>query len=204
MTVQELIDLAKAVELQGLAVRDENASIVGFINLGLIEIYKRFPLEMNEHLVALQPNIELYTMPNDFMYLVAAYGEVDPNSAEEVNVLKVNTEDDPMSINTVSWNKVQIPTTVEGENISLIYVASPTAVSVDSLGDTVPIPPQMVEALLHYIGYRGHTAVNGELQAENSAHYARFEASIAKVTALGLFNQDDVDTGDRINTRGFV
>ena len=43
-------------------------------------------------------------MPADFMWIVAAYGEVPITSTDSVNALPINEEDNPLSINTVGWN----------------------------------------------------------------------------------------------------
>ena len=204
MTVNEVISLANGGELKGLAVKGDQETIVGYINLGLIELYKRFPISTKEFVIALNDGTEIYTMPDDFMYVVAAYGEVEEGSDDIVSILAINEEDNPLSINTVSWNQVQIPVPLEGSYISLIYVASPTILTVNELTAVVPIAPQMLEALLHYIGYRGHSSVNGEIQAENSTHYTRFDASCARIETLGLVTSDDLNMNSKFSSRGFV
>ena len=204
MTINDVITLAQGGELKGLAVKSDNETIVGYINLGLIELYKRFPIKTNEYIITLTEDTEIYTMPDDFMYIVAAYGEVDAYSDDTVNILAINEEDNPLSINTINWNQIQIPVNIDGEYISLIYAASPEFLSVDDLTATVPIPPQMVEALLHYMGYRAHSSVNGEIQAENSTHYTRFDASCARISTLGLFTSDDLNMDRKFSSRGFV
>jgi hypothetical protein len=203
MTIQQLVDLAVDGELRTLQVKDNTASIVGYINLGLIELYKRFPLDVQEHMITLLDGVEIYTMPSNFMWIVSAYDEVPETSNLTVLPIPINEEDNPVSINTISWNQVQVPVTVTGAYISIIYVAAPTYFTDADLATTLPIPPQMVEALLHYIGYRAHGSDDGNVQAENSTHYQRFELSCKRIEQMGMFTPDDLSMTSR-NIKGFV
>ena len=204
MTVRQVIELAKASELSGLSIASKDDVILGFINIGVLELYKRFTLKIEEYIVTLVDNVSIYTMPNDFMWLVAAYGEVDARSSELVNVLPINESDNPLSVNTVSWNKVQIPVSKHGSYISLIYVASPAMYSLTDIDDTLDLPAQMLEPLLSYIGYRANSAIDTGVQTEDNAWYIRFENSCTRVRTEGMINSNDMFTTGRIDTRGFV
>lgn len=204
MTVQNVIDLARNGELKNIAVRDDVSAVLGFINLGMIELYKRFPIKTEEHIIELQDGVDVYTMPDDFMWIVAAYDEVDEDSEAYVKVMPINEEDNPLSLNTIAWNKVQLPVSILNAYISVIYVAAPPVFTEADLAEELPLPPQMVEALLHYIGYRGHGSVDGNIQAENSTHYQRFEASCQRIRQEGMITPDDLNMDGRLGDRGFV
>ena len=149
MTIRQVIDLAKSSELTGLPVASKDETVLGFINLGVLELYKRFTLKVEEWLVALEDNESYYTAPEDFMWIIAAYGEVGSDSVEQVNILPVNEEDNPLSINTVGWNKIQVPLSVTGAYISIIYAATPKHYGTADINDTIDIPPQ-VQPISHY------------------------------------------------------
>lgn len=204
MTGREIIELAKYSELAQLSVKDKDEALLSYLNLGLVELHKRFPLVVEEYVLALVDGQSIYTMPSDFMYLIAAYGEVDKNSQEVVNPLPINEEDNIMSVNTVTWNKVQVPLVTGGAYISLIYVANPTLLTISDLDNEVDLPLQMINALLSYIGYRGHAALDGTTATENNVHYMRFVAHCDEIDKLGLFTRDDMYMNSRIETRGFV
>ena len=221
MTIQQVVDLARNSELKNLAVKDDISAIVGYINLGMLELYKRFPLEVKEHMIELVEGTDIYTMPSDFMWMVAAYDEVPEDEFVNTISVPINEEDNPLSINTVSWNKVQVPVEVNGAYISVIYVAAPPVFMydsetkiysyVDSDGVTqsgadlgLPLPAQMTEPLLHFIGYRAHGAVSGEINGENRAHYMNFEASCNRIEQRGMFTSDDVNMDYRYENRIWV
>ena len=204
MTIRQVIDLAKVGELNGLGIANNDAAIVGFINLGMLELYKRFALKYEEYLITLDENISTYTMPSDFMWIYAAYGDLDARSGDFVNLLPINKEDDPISINTTSWNKIQVPVNTGGAHISIIYVAKPTTYTVSDMDVELDLPPQMIEALLAYIGYRGNSTIDSGLQTEDNAWFIRFDSSCNKIKQESMLNSDDMYMKDRLGNRGFV
>ena len=204
MTVRQVIDLAKASELNGLGKASTDEVVVGYINLAMIELYKRFGLRNKEWMIELVDGVDIYTMPADFMWAVAAYGEVDIRSTEIVNQLPINEEDNPLSVNTVSWNKLQVPVAVSGAYISVIYVASPDVYTVNELEEVLDLPPQMLEALLAYVGYKGNSTIDSGVQTEDNAWYIRFEASCNKIREYGVMTSDDMYMNKRLSTRGYV
>ena len=202
--------MAKAGELKNLVL--DTDTILAALNLGIIELYKRFPLRVEEAIVTLG-NKEYYKMdgtdpdvdmPTDapYMWIVRAYGEVPMDCDVSVNELPINDEDNILSINTVNWCTIQVPASIDNETISLIYVAAPVLLTAVDLNKTLPIPPQLYEALLHYVGYRAHGALDGNIQAENSTHYQRFEASCQRAKESGMYTTDSMEM-DR-NMKGFV
>ena len=204
MTVKQVIDLAKASELTGLPAASKDETVLGFINLGVLELYKRFTLSVEEWIIALEDGQSYYTAPEDFMWIIAAYGEVGMDSVQEVNVLPVNEEDNPLSINTVGWNKVQVPLSVTGAYVSIIYAATPEVYSITDMNKTVNIPPQMIEALLAYIGWRANSTIDTGIQTEDTVWYNRFESSCSRLEVKGFINANDVVMTNRLNMRGFV
>ena len=204
MTVRQVIDLAKASELTGLPAASKDETVLGFINLGVLELYKRFTLSVEEWIIALEDGQSYYTAPEDFMWIIAAYGEVGMDSVQEVNVLPVNEEDNPLSINTVGWNKVQVPLRVTGAYVSIIYAATPEVYSVTDMDKTVNIPPQMIEALLAYIGWRANSTIDTGIQTEDTVWYNRFESSCSRLEVKGFINANDMVMTNRLNMRRFV
>lgn len=210
MLVSDVVALAKAGELQQLAIKDDDVAVISFINLGLIEIYKRFPLRTEEFIIALQDNVTIYNMPSDFMYIISAYDEAPADALGQPLTygpipVPINEENSPFSINTVSYNQIQVPLTTNGAYISIIYAVKPTLLTVADLATEIAIPDALVEALLNYIGYRGHGSVDGSLQTETNTHYMRFESSCRRARELGVaIATDSLDMTLRFQDRGFV
>lgn len=204
MTVRQVIELAKVSELNGLKVAGNDTAILGFLNLGVLELYKRFSLKVEEYIIELDESVGVYTMPSDYMWIIAAYGEVDVKSVETVNELPINEEDNPLSINTVGWNKLQVPLSVSGAFVSIIYVARPAMYELSELDSTLDLPPQMIEPLLAYIGYRANASIDSGVQTEDNAWYIRFNNSCDKIRQESMINSDDMFMSSRLSKRGFV
>lgn len=204
MTVGQVIELAKVSELNGLKIAENDAALVGFLNLGMLELYKRFTLKTEEYLITLDSGVSIYTMPSDYMWIIAAYGELDVRSGDFVNLIPVNKEDDPSSINTCAWNKIQIPVNTQGAYISIIYVAKPVTYTIDDLDEEIDLPPQMIEPLMAYIGYKGNATIDSGVQTEDNAWYVRFDSGCNRIKQESMLNSDDMYMNDRLGNRGFV
>lgn len=215
MTIQQIIDLAKKTELKNAAaVKEDTEAILGYINLGLIELYKRFPLDTEELIITMglngnenypytMINETVYQMPGNFMYIISAYGEVADQELVTINELPVNEEDNLFSINTISWNKIQIPLVTTGEHISIVYAAAPEYYTLDDLAEELPIPTSLVSALLAYIGWSGYSSID-PARAENTAYYQRFENACEVAKQYGVLTSDDMYMNKRITDRGFI
>tara|TARA_R110000744_G_scaffold147612_5_gene260581 strand:+ start:5142 stop:5771 length:630 start_codon:yes stop_codon:yes gene_type:complete len=209
MVIKDVIALAKYSELAGVAAKNDIDAIVAFINLGMVEIYTRFPIKVEEALIALEDDKVYYTMPDNFMYPLKAFGEV-PETADAMEVvqLSINDEEDPLSIFFNDWKTVQIPEATAGAHISIIYVANPiriTALQAEDEITSLAIPDSLIDCLLSYVGYRAHLGVKSDASSENNAHWKRFERSCKKAEELGVaFPSDSMTMPTRITDRGFV
>jgi hypothetical protein len=213
MTVADVIEYAKYGELAQLGVVvnlkstdpveviDAEKQIISYINLGLVELYKRFDLRTEETTVTMLEATTLYTLNEPSLNSIyAAYDELG-------NSYPLNDESNPLSILTPSYNTIQVPSPSAGGVIYLVYNASPVKLvwAEDLTTVVVEVPPVMLEALLHYIGYRGHGAMNGNVDGENNTHYVRFEASCERLETLGAVpTEDGITSGTKLEDKGFV
>lgn len=206
MLISQVIDMARNGELDNLSEDNfTDAKILSYINLGMIELYKRFELRSAEAIITMAEGKTLYSLDGsdtdvavdttaDIMVIQEAYDESGA-------WLAINEEEDEYGIMTPSFNQVQIPNPADGQKIGILYVAGPEYI-IDT-ATVLKAPVSLLEALLHYIGYRAHGAVNGNIDGENNTHYQRFEASTARVKQLGLVTSDNVS--DRaVYQKGFL
>ena len=220
MKLSLVLAQARSGELDSLSKKDKtDAKVVGYINLALIALYSRFQLATEEAIIRLRPDLPktIYTMnstdadvtvnglpmaDDEFMSVVAAYNE-------NGSVINVNDEKDPYSIFTVSYNQLQIPLLDSNTFVSVIYRQNPTLVAptydVDGNASEadVPLPLQLLECLLHYVGYRAHGAVNGAINTEHNTHYMRYEAACKQVEQMGVLTANDTDFGS-VELKGYV
>ena len=205
MLVSEVVNLAVSGELRQLAVRKDTSAVISFINLGLLELYKRFPLQQEEAIITLRNGKTTYVMDssdsdvsmgslNNYLIISECYdNQGDP--------VPINDEQNILGVMTPTYNTVEIPNIIDGEKISVIYRSSPKFVVSDS--ETLKIPMQLLEALLYYVGFKGHSTVTSDVKSENNAHYIRYDQSCLRVGAEGLVLVNDL-VSYNFNLRGFV
>jgi len=208
MIIKDVVTLAKYGELAGVASKNDIDAVVAFMNLGMTEIYGRFPIKVEEHIIELISGVTYYEMPDNLMYATNAYMEADQYSKERFAEVGINAEDDEYSVYFNDWNTVQVSEALTGAFISIIYVAKPTRITAEQALDGVTeldLPDTLVDCLLSYMGYRGHIGVKSDSQSENNSNMARFEKNCNKARENGIaFPADTASMVDRISDRGFV
>lgn len=205
MLIQEVITVAKHSELNSLAVKQDNLAILAFINLGLIELYKEFILQIEETSIIATVKDEKIELPLDFMYPLKAYYIKIVNSEE---VKEEVYSDKPSAKNQISFtnnSKVKVPAELVGKQIFVEYSAKPPKYTLDNLDEEMALPEVLVDCLLHYIGYRGHLGVRSDGQSENTSHYVRFMQSVKKARDRGVISfKNTQEMPNRLFDRGFV
>lgn len=220
MKLSFVLEEARSGELSSLSTKDKtDRKIVTYINLALIALYGRFQLATEEAIIRLRPDIPktIYTMSStdadvrvgpramvddEFMSIVSAFDE-------DGSEITVNDTNDPKSVLTVSYNQVQVPLLADSGYISLIYRKNPTLVvfmddgNGNALDTDVQLPLQLLEALLHYVGYRAHGALDGNINTEQNTHYMRFEQACERAEELGVLTADDT-MSKSVQLKGFV
>lgn len=210
MTTQDIITLAQHSELKQLAISNNTDVIINFVNLGLVELYKRFMLKTKEYIIEAIANVDKYKMPDDYMWILKAYHyKVTKNNymkatPSDIEPLAINDDTVNNSVNSIGYNMVQIGNLQIGHLYSLVYVASPTKVSTTDLTAEIPLPEQFIEPLLNYIGYLGHSTIDPNVQQEGNAYYTKFEMSIQRALAGGMFTQEGLGNSNRLEQKGFV
>lgn len=193
MTLQEVIDYARNGKIKNLSIDDDR--LIGFINLGLLEIHKRLPLITKEetiNLVEAKTNYDLVS--KDILYIESAFDKMGKE-------YPINDERNYNSIFTPTFNTIQVPNPVKDEIVIIMYVAEPTKLINPT--DEVNIPKSLLESLLLYIAYEAFESLNSEIQTENNTFYMRFENSIKKVKELSLVTQDDLGS-NKFEIKGFA
>lgn len=205
MIVEDVIHLAKYSELSNIAAKDNVVSIIAFINLGMIELYKRFALKRVEYTISIVEGQTVYDMPNDFMYATSAFKKVLICGKLHNENVPINEEQSVESIFFPTYNQVQIPDNLDLEEVSVVYVPKPIRYTVATIDQELDLPEVLLDCLLHYLGYKAHLGIRSDGQSENNYHALRFERSIKKAKELGVCPSTDYyKTTSRIADKGFV
>ena len=208
MLVSEAIAQLREAELKQLSVKDDKPTVISFINLGVLELYKRFELWDAEALITMVAGKSLYLLDGTDTDVTIDLSDKQLLIVEEAwdpdgERMTINDTEDSYGVATPKYNQIEIgpDAIVDGQQISIIFRAAP----IDLLHErqTIDLAPQFHEALFHYVGYRGHGSVKGDLKSENNTHYMRFEKSCDEVDMQGLGSRDDMESY-KFEKRGFV
>lgn len=202
------------------------ANILPHINMGLAELYKRFPLKMGDVIVQQYDHIQTY-------FLKRKYAQSNTESKEPVkyivdskyqpfidNVNKieriidelgrelfVNNSTEYWSVYTPSYDSIQVPLPEKENQMIVHYRAGHQVIKLDCLDPAkteIEIPPGYLEALLYYIGSRILTGLNTDGQiSEGNNYMQKFEQSCAKITELNLMNNDNT-SNLKLDNAGWV
>ena len=202
MTLRELITIAKFSELNTLRIAENDEVVVAFINLGLLELYGLFPLYTEEQILDLEDGKYIYDLNDDFMYMTGAY---DVNDAGQVRTLPINEEANPLSVNTINFRQVQIPSVATGAEIGITYVPKPPKMSQDNQDVEVPLPAALLQPLLNFVAFKAHSGMRADQEGEGSSYERRFLRSIENVRSRGIgIASDDMSMDTKLTQRGFV
>lgn len=198
--------------------------MISAINLGLTELYKRFPVKLSEVTIQLNDSVTQYhihsskaesNMPeggnpvdyyvkdsifypftNDLVQIEAVFNE----DGEEI---PLNDENMKYSLFTMGHNVIHHPYPEDENAIFIQYRAAAPKLAMDA-DDTaeIDIPPQFTEALVSYVAYRMFAAINMN-SAEAVNYYAKFEAACALINNLGLWHKAS-NTNMRLENSGWL
>jgi len=198
MLVSDVINFAKNGELKQLSVAEvdpdnENraanvATIISYINLGIIELYKRFGLATQSQTLQNVVDGASYSMTDDYLYLTYAVGNNDQKTEIPINNEFATFsifEPAPFQLFVTKDNNLHSDIT----EVFITYIATPALLTSET--QTIPLQSQFIDCLLLYIASRAHAALNSAPNTEETVFYKRFEASCARIRRDGLITPDN-------------
>jgi hypothetical protein len=214
MLVSDVINFSKTGELKQLRLSyvddddcdqfDNEATLLGFINLGLIELYKRFAFKKVTQQLANTIDGATYNMGDDYLYIYYACGIVG-GDAEETVTMPLNNEFANMSLfenEPYVLTVVRHPDYCEDVNeIDVTYIATPALLT--DVDDVVPLKYQYIEPLLQFMAYRAHSSLTASPEEDNQTYYQRFETSVKRLKRDGTETPDN-QSNYKLPVRGWV
>jgi hypothetical protein len=186
--------------------------LLSSVNLGLLEIYKRFMLLSREVDVQQYEEISIYMLHSKYSQTVGTEAtkyimdtaadpflddvlRIEEIYDEEGNLLFMNDVTQDYSLYTPSYRTIQVPYPNNDNIMSVQYRATHPKLSYTANYDpsTVEIacPNSLHEALLYYIASRQFAGMGDTFSDKANEYYKKFENSCAMVVELGLEVQPD-------------
>jgi hypothetical protein len=181
MLVSNVIEDARYGELKNISVTDE--AVASYINLAVLALYDRFRLKTSEQVIEMVEGQTMYDLQESTMTVLSVFN----HEGDEYIINDVANEN---SVFLPSYDTIQVANPCVGTAIYVINTEAPERINIETI--SFKLPPQLLEPLLHYVGYRAHGAIDGNINAENNTHLMRYEASCRRIEVSGTIRKDVV------------
>jgi len=205
----------------------EYPKVIGAINLGLVELCKRFRLLENELLLHVTPATSLYYLrdanvvglvPSPTRYIELLSGQSSVNIIEVTGVFDsagneiiINNRHTTPSIVQAATDTLRFSGLTAATTYNVVYQAHPDKIDLNTAYSSetciLPVPDAVIEPLMFYVAHRIYKpggVNNSAANADKSAGYQQqYELSCQKIELLGLGIQN-CDSEDTFAAKGWV
>lgn len=208
----ELSNIKLSRTATGSLAEEEYYKVAGHINLGVLELYKRFKLSQGELVIHACPEVNEYFLRTDRMAAInnmnqRTYIENFNNNETTINIIEVIDVFDDLG-NKLNVNDryakpriIQLGTDIlqisqfdSPRQFSVVYQSYPDKIIVDENFEAdeyeYDIPPSIIEPLLYYIAARTYKPMGSNdstVNADKSVNYQQqYELSCQKLELYGL------------------
>ena len=219
MKVSQLISMIRSCELSNLSeTKFTDARILHFINLAILELSKRFNIEVRAESIKTSPYTNVYSLRSkDVIGIVEIYDE-EGRELRPQTIMGEESYDYRMINNftfmlkrkadytsTIEYNSIGIEQMQEIEfpNSELIVVYSALSDLIETVDDELTVPTVFVDPIVAYVGYKAMTSLNANEQGETNISLAKYENS-CKTLEKSAYNGGEVVLSKNVDMRGFV
>ena len=196
MYVKDIIDIVKVSFLNNLAISKNDSALVKFIYLGVSELYRRFNLSIKSETVLINKDLSLYELKNSDVSMLLGIYDRRGFPLKETDV----TDSLDYDYKIINYRSFIIRRPFEGL-LYAVYKASP--IELKDGDDIIDLPDAMIDALLTYIAYIGHSTINRDNINEASAYSQRFDLACRELEMQGYKIPLHTETL-ALHTKGFV
>lgn len=201
MRIAEIIYILKTVELKQIIVGEDEAQVISLLNMALIDVYSKLNILQEEQIVKLEDERTMYRLQDNSQRVIQVFRSsmVD----DIVREIGINDIYDDESVFTPQPFILHVPKPTTGEFVYVIQTVTPPYITKENQDNVdLIVPPQLMESIVNYCGYRAYISMNGDEQTENSSHYKRYRRSLLDVGRYGL-TQPSILTNLKQIERGF-
>ena len=199
--------------------------IIGFVNLAMIELYKKFPIKLGTMDVQLYADITRYLLRYDYALSNTGGAEPvkyildsasDPFTQDVLHIerisnldlvdIPVNKLNNTLSVFTPEYDIFTIAEPDATDIYTIEYRAAPEKIdqfTTDPYTAYVNLPDQMMEAMLSYVAHRAFSALPTPEPSNSASFYTKFLAACRNIQELGLINKMETEN-TRLDEKGFV
>ena len=179
MHVSDIVEIAKITFLNNIAISRNDKALIKFVQLGVSELYRRFNLSIKSETITTSTNLTLYELKNQDVSLLLGVFDRTGRELKETDVMDSRTFEYKM----VNYKSFLLRNPFDGL-LYAVYKASPSK-ALENLEDYIELPDAMMDALLTYVAYIGHSTINKDNINEASAYLQRFDMACRELDMQG-------------------
>lgn len=197
MIVGELLPLVK-LRLDSLILAQKDEILLSFINLGIAELYRRFNLSIKSETITCNFDSALYELRNDDVLMLLTVYDKFGKELRQSDVCDSLAYD----FKIINYRSFVLRKPFNGY-LFAVYKAAPIILKDNE--DEIDLPIAMINALLDYCAYMGHSTVqsNSQNTREFGLHLQLFESSCQQLENQGYKVPINTETV-AIQAKGFV
>lgn len=222
MKVSQFLSVVRDSELSNLSSNSfTDDKLISFMNLGIIELSKRFRLATKVETIQTSMYTHIYTLRHsdiiNILDIIDSTGKslIPQRTSDGENydyklmsnnsfLLKRKFDYiDSITHTKVKGGELEDLQEVQAPDLSLVVVYSAIADLVTDKEDDLPIPELFIEALMSYVGYKLYRSLGVNGQNDSSEKWKVFEYCCSLVTNSSFAGNDTI-LGNSVQSKGFV
>lgn len=222
MKVSQFLSFVRDSELSNLSSNSfTDDRLISFMNLGIIELSKRFRLATKVETIQTSMYTHIYTLRHsdviNILDIIDSTGKslipqrTSDSESYDYKLMSNNSfllkrkfdYVESISHTPVKGGELEDLQEVQAPDLSLVVVYSAIADLVTDKEDDLPIPELFIEALMSYVGYKSYRTLGANGQNDSSEKWKVFEYCCSLVTNSS-YAGDDTILGNSVQSKGFV
>ena len=222
MKVSQFLSFVRDSELSNLSSNSfTDDRLISFMNLGIIELSKRFRLATKVETIQTSMYTHIYTLRHsdviNILDIIDSTGKslipqrTSDSESYDYKLMSNNSfllkrkfdYVESITHTPVKGGELEDIQEVQAPDLSLVVVYSAIADLVTDKEDDLPIPELFIEALMSYVGYKSYRTLGANGQNDSSEKWKVFEYCCSLVTNSS-YAGDDTILGNSVQSKGFV
>lgn len=222
MKVSQFLSFVRDSELSNLSSNSfTDDRLISFMNLGIIELSKRFRLATKVETIQTSMYTHIYTLRHsdviNILDIIDSTGKslipqrTSDSESYDYKLMSNNSfllkrkfdYVESITHTPVKGGELEDIQKVQAPDLSLVVVYSAIADLVTDKEDDLPIPELFIEALMSYVGYKSYRTLGANGQNDSSEKWKVFEYCCSLVTNSS-YAGNDIILGTSVQSKGFV
>ena len=222
MKVSQFLSFVRDSELSNLSSNSfTDDRLISFMNLGIIELSKRFRLATKVETIQTSMYTHIYTLRHsdviNILDIIDSTGKslipqrTSDSESYDYKLMSNNSfllkrkfdYVESITHTPVKGGELEDLQEVQAPDLSLVVVYSAIVDLVTDKEDDLPIPELFIEALMSYVGYKSYRTLGANGQNDSSEKWKVFEYCCSLVTNSSFAGNDTI-LGKSVQSKGFV